>query len=92
MRAPVLGALLLTLGAVAIAARVITVVERAAIVTAVEGAAECRGAAADDVVHGAAMRGQHPCRVDLTVARPRGAEDVRQLQRLRHGAKAVDRS
>ena len=74
---PVLRALVLTRRAVAIAARVVRVVERRAVVTAIERPAEGRRATGDDVVQRAAVRRQHPPRVRLDVRRARGAEDVR---------------
>ena len=64
---PILGPILLALGAMAIATGVIGVVERAAVVAPVEGTAERARATAHDVVHRATVRGQHPVGVGLAI-------------------------
>ena len=84
---PVLRTIFLTLRAVAVATGVVRVVERPAVVTAVERAAEGRGATGDDVVHRPAVRGQHLLRVRQRIGRAGDPKDLRQLQ---HGATAVE--
>ena len=75
---PVLRTIRLTGRAVAIATGVIGVVERRAVVTAIERAAEGRRATRDDVVDRAPVRRQQAPRVRRDVRRARGADDVRQ--------------
>ena len=76
---PLLGAIVLAPGAVAVAAGVVAVLELAAVVAALEGAAQGWRATLDDVVHGPPVRGQELPGVGLDVGRPRSTEDVRQL-------------
>jgi len=52
---PILSPVLLAFGAVPVATRVVAVVERTAVVTAVERSAEGRGAAGDNLLHGTAV-------------------------------------
>ena len=80
---PVLGTIVLTRRAVAIATGVVREVECAAVVTARERAIEGRGATGHDVVHRAPVRRPHLFCVRLRVGRARDANDLRELQ---HGA------
>jgi hypothetical protein len=79
---PLLGAIRLALRAVAVATRVVRVVERPAVVTAVERAAEGRGATGDDVAHRPVVRGQLLLGVRQRIGRARCLEDVRELHHL----------
>ena len=83
---PVLRPILLARRAMPVATRVIRVLERAAVVTAMERAAHRRGATAGDVGHRATVRRQHPPRVRLHIRGARGANDVREGQ---HGSASV---
>ena len=83
---PCLGPVLLALGAVSVAAGVIGVIEGVAGVTDIEGAAEGGGAAEDDVLDGAEVRGQHASLEGLPESRAGPTEDVAQLY---HGACGV---
>lgn len=59
---PGLRPILLALGAVPVTTRVVAIVERAAVITAIEGAAQGSCSTVDDVVERAPVRGQElPC-------------------------------
>jgi hypothetical protein len=73
---PLLGAILLTLGTVAVATRMICVVQGATRITLIDRAAEGRRAAPHDIVHRVLVRRQQPAGVGRAIRRPRRSEDV----------------
>jgi len=77
---PGLRTIRLALRAMAIATGVVAIVQRAAVVAPIQGAAEARRATVDDVVQGATVGRQEAPGVCVEVRRPSHADDLRQLE------------